>query len=322
MPLIVGIDEAGYGPVLGPFVCAATLWRVAPTCVDADAWALMDDAVVRPGGGRREGRLPVGDSKKVFNRDDGLHTLERSVLAFAAATGLQAGTVAQLLASVGFDTHASAGACPWYRDLTRPLPTDPARCAFEGAAARLRQTMERAQYKLVGVRAIIVTEDRFNARVHVTRNKSAVVLESVLTHIDHAGRLAEREPLVIRADRLGGRTNYRDVLMAAFPHRPLTVLSSADHESAYRLDGGLAPWEIAFLVQAEQRHLPVALASMFAKYIRELLMDAFNVYWARALPGVRPTAGYYTDAQRFLGEIQPVIAAGQVPPTELFVRER
>lgn len=322
MPLIVGIDEAGYGPVLGPFVCVATLWQAPPACVDADLWARLEDAVVRPGGGRREGRLPVGDSKKVFDRQDGLHTLERTVLAFAAAAGLKAGTVAELLASVGFDTERIPSACPWYRDLSRRLPTDPARCAYEGAAVRLHQSMERAELALMGVRAIVVPEDRFNARVQVTRNKSAVVIEAVLTHIDDAGRRAAGQPLVVRADRLGGRSNYRDVLMDAFPQRPLTVLAAGAHESAYRLDGPPAPWEIKFLAQAEERHLPVALASMFAKYIRELLMDAFNAWWTSVVPGLRPTAGYYTDAQRFLADIRPAVTPGRTPALETFVRAR
>lgn len=322
MPLLVGIDEAGYGPVLGPFVCVATLWQLPPAHVDADLWELLRDAVARPGDGKREGRLPVGDSKKVFDRQGGLHTLERTALAFAAAAGLDTGTVADLLAAVGFDARQAGGCCPWYRDLSRRLPTDPARGAYEGAAARLLRTMQQAQLSLVDVRAIVVTEDRFNARVQATRNKSAVVVEAVLTHIDHAGRRAADQTLVVRADRLGGRSNYRDVLMDAFPGRPLTVLAMGANESAYRLDGPPAPWDIRFLVRAEQRHLPVALASMFAKYIRELLMDAFNAWWTNLVADLRPTAGYYTDAQRFLADIGPAVAAGRAPAPETFVRVR
>ncbi len=68
-------------------------------------------------------------------------------------------------------------------------------------------------------------------------------------------------------------------------------------------------------------HLPVALASMLAKYVRELCMGQFNRYWGHLVPGLQPTAGYYVDAQRFLGEIRPHLTAAQ-PPLEAFVRER
>ena len=49
--------------------------------------------------------------------------------------------------------------------------------------------------------------------------------------------------------------------------------------------------------------MPAALASMTAKYLRELTMMAFNEFWQRHIPGLRSTAGYPTDAHRFLGQI-------------------
>ena len=55
----------------------------------------------------------------------------------------------------------------------------------------------------------------------------------------------------------------------------------------------------------ESRHLLVALASLISKYVRELLMESFNAYWSREVPGLRPTAGYYQDGLRFLKDIQP-----------------
>jgi hypothetical protein len=45
--------------------------------------------------------------------------------------------------------------------------------------------------------------------------------------------------------------------------------------------------------------LPTALASMTAKYLRELSMRAFNEFWCLRVPGLRPTAGYPGDAPRF-----------------------
>ena len=52
--------------------------------------------------------------------------------------------------------------------------------------------------------------------------------------------------------------------------------------------------------------MPTALASMTAKYVRELAMIAFNAFWINHLPNLRPTAGYPLDAKRFRKAIAPV----------------
>jgi hypothetical protein len=49
--------------------------------------------------------------------------------------------------------------------------------------------------------------------------------------------------------------------------------------------------------------LPAALASMTAKYVRELSMRAFNEYWCARVKNLRPTAGYPADAKRFRVDI-------------------
>jgi ribonuclease HII len=55
---------------------------------------------------------------------------------------------------------------------------------------------------------------------------------------------------------------------------------------------------IEFTVGGEAR-IPVALASMTAKYLRELCMRAFNAFWGERAAGLEPTAGYPVDAHRW-----------------------
>ncbi len=65
MPWVVGIDEAGYGPNLGPLVQAA----VALYLPDGDhaGWETLKP-VVRRCGEKADGRLLIDDSKKVYTR--------------------------------------------------------------------------------------------------------------------------------------------------------------------------------------------------------------------------------------------------------------
>ena len=64
---------------------------------------------------------------------------------------------------------------------------------------------------------------------------------------------------------------------------------------------------ISFMRESESRHLPVALASMAAKYVRELAMDRLNAFFADHIDDLKPTAGYVQDGRRFLADVEPVI---------------
>jgi dipeptidyl aminopeptidase/acylaminoacyl peptidase len=319
VPLVLGVDEAGYGPLLGPLVVGATLWRAPAALADADFWVHLAPGVCRTAA-RGEARVPVGDSKQVFDRKRGISTLERTVLAFARAAGLRWETLGDLLVALGYQGYA-ASTCPWYRSLGQRLPADPARSAFEGAAGRLTATMHAASLVCCGLRAEILAEDVYNRRVTQTRNKAAVLLEAVLRLLDWAGRQCGDQNLHVRVDRLGGRMNYRTWLMQAFPARHVHVLAETEACSRYRLASQTSDWFVEFTVDGDQRHLPIALASMLAKYVRELLMERFNAYWRALAPELQPTAGYYTDAQRFLADIEPLVARGGIP-TASFVRVR
>jgi len=319
VPLVVGIDEAGYGPTLGPLVVAMTLWDVSPPLVKTDFWQLLGDNVSRSARDAH-GRLVVSDSKTVYSRKKGLSSLERPVLAFASAAGLDCATLETLLEEIGVQLP-EGDELPWYRDLSNPLPTDRARSKHAGIADRLKRDMTETGLVCRGLRAEVVTESSFNQRVAATRNKAAVLIEHVLRLIQHAGERARGQDLVVRVDRLGGRSNYRQLLATAFPGRQMHVVEASDSRSRYRLKSTDNEWFIEFAVAADDQHLPVALASMLAKYLRELLMLGFNAFWKERLPTLRPTAGYYTDARRFLADIEPAIADAGIP-RERFVRSR
>jgi hypothetical protein len=183
------------------------------------------------------------------------------------------------------------------------------------------ETMQEANVRCIHLQAAAVPEDQFNQRVARTHNKSELVVEQVLRHIAWGGSLARNSDLHVFVDRLGGRSDYRGILSLAFPERHLHVISVSEERSAYRLASAENDWFIEFCVEADQRHMPVALASMVAKYVREALMLQFNAFWRQWMPELRPTAGYYVDAQRFLRDVQPILPKAGVP-TELFVRSR
>ena len=75
MPWVIGIDEAGYGPNLGPLVQAAVALKLPAG--DPAGWDALKGAVRRCVE-KADGRLLIDDSKKVYTRG-GLEALERGV---------------------------------------------------------------------------------------------------------------------------------------------------------------------------------------------------------------------------------------------------
>ena len=63
MPLLIGMDEAGHGPNLGPFVVAATVWEVPAPAKDFDFWTAFESVLTRAPSSC-DPRLHVADSKQ------------------------------------------------------------------------------------------------------------------------------------------------------------------------------------------------------------------------------------------------------------------
>jgi ribonuclease HII len=321
MVLRVGIDEAGYGPVLGPLVVAATVWQVPPALAEESLWKALASAV-RRSPNNKDRRLAVWDSKALFDQKTGVGPLERPVLSFARAADMPRESLAALLAALTGDAIPFASPLPWYRDLSASLPRDTVHGKHEAASSSLIAALARANVQCAGLLAQVISEDAYNERLARTGNKAAIVAEQVLRLIDRAVRLRGLCEAHIVVDRLGGRADYRPLLMQAFPERAAEVLEVSDTCSRYRLTAPESTWTLTFVVDADRQHLPVALASMTAKYVRELLMEQFNHWWRGRDPALRPTAGYHGDAQRFLDDITPVLLPGTGLAPERFIRAR
>ncbi len=95
--------------------------------------------------------------------------------------------------------------------------------------------------------------------------------------------------------------------MRVFDQCQFKINEESETLSSYTLFESDRTLEVEFRVEAEDKHLPVALASMLSKYVREIFMTLYNQYWATHLPSIEPTAGYYTDGNRFFAQIRPVI---------------
>ncbi|MGC3970314.1 MAG: hypothetical protein QM775_24175 [Pirellulales bacterium] len=99
MAYLIGTDEAGYGPNLGPLVISATLWRVPDDAVDTCLYELLKKSVTSlPRKSKQpDRRVWLADSKVVYSSTAGLAALERGVRAVLACCGIEGRTLHDLL---------------------------------------------------------------------------------------------------------------------------------------------------------------------------------------------------------------------------------
>src|SRR5216684_2922883 len=86
---IIGIDEAGYGPNLGPLVMTSVACRLADAAPGLDLWRRLGPTVRRCAD-KSDAPILVDDSKLVYGSTQGLLALEKNVLATLASWAAEA----------------------------------------------------------------------------------------------------------------------------------------------------------------------------------------------------------------------------------------
>lgn len=309
--VLAGIDEAGYGPLLGPLTVGMAVLRIggwSPGEAAPDLWRLLSGAVSREARDKR-GRIPVADSKRLKLPNDSasrhpLTHLERGVLAFLHQRGAEPATDAELFDVLGSGRPAQA----WYAGEPLALPVAGPRDRVGLDANLLRGAMASAGVEVLALRCAVIDEGSFNQVVRQTGTKGEATLGAIGRHLrwlrDDLMVQEIDDPVRVVCDRLGGRTTYGDLLARELPGMEVRISQETPRVSRYELG---ERWAAHFQPEAESAHLAVALASMTAKLVRELSMARFNRYWAARMPELKPTAGYRADAARWLNDAASVV---------------
>ncbi len=315
--LYAGLDEAGYGPMLGPLCVGRAAFSVegwSPVGEDGeprrvpDLWEVLSSVTAKA---RKEakGRIVVADSKKLklpssSVRHHPLVHLERGVLAMLGTVGEIPKTDLELFEMLGAGVEDRA----WFGGEPIELPVGSDRDLLRIDSNGLRSAMEKVVgggVGLVDLKVHTMGVGEFNETVRTHGTKAATTAQLLFEHLREIKGISGVDHTRIVIDRQSGRTHYMNLLSRVWDD--LQVLEESDRASRYAHGNALG---VLLVSKADDGYFPVSLASMAAKYVRELMMGRFNRYWGGRMTGLKPTAGYVQDARRWLVDAEDVLGDG------------
>ncbi len=331
MGYLIGTDEAGYGPNLGPLVISATVWHAPrinslPDLARLDLYEQFGDQVTADAPAATGHAVWIGDSKRLYKPGSGLRQLERGVLASLVAMrndakGEPLARWSDLWQRLDPQVNEDMSRSPWYERFDEKLPVDATELDIAQDATALRAACQQADIHLWAMRSAVVFPQRFNNLLEEHESKGQLLSRTTLdlvTQLIHG--LPLTEPIVVSCDKHGGRNRYGRLIQAQFPDTLVEVHGESRALSLYRIGQAERRIEMRFQAKGES-FLPSALASMVSKYLRELAMRAFNDFWCRRVPDLKPTAGYPVDARRFHTQIRPTQQRLQIGDADLWRRK-
>lgn len=293
---VIGTDEAGYGPNYGPLVVSATIWQG-----ELDSFEKLSENLSSCG-------IRIGDSKNLYHGGGSIAPLEYGILIPLRA-------IAKKTSKNFFE---------FFRQTTSEKPIDP---TFVGGKSNKipltaeeekleslvdvwNKVCETQSIQLVAMKSKTVFPTEFNERLKSCSSKGSLLSDVTLRLVLDRLKALRKEcndvqQVSVLCDKHGGRNHYLDLLTEHFPGEFVQVVQESRAESVYRLSTETESLEFRFIAKGESR-LPIALASMLSKYLRELAMIRFNEFWQAEVPDLKPTAGYPEDARRFKQDIAAV----------------
>jgi ribonuclease HII len=319
MAVLAGIDEAGYGPILGPLVVSATAFSIPDSLLKADLWQLLRKSIAAQKK-HLAGRLLITDSKKAYSRAAGIGHIQKTTLAVLRCLGAEPSDLNGLLTFLCPDCLERLRTYPWYCDV-EPVPLAADHTDIRIASEVFASDMKQRGISLLTIQSHCLDVGHYNKLITTVKNKASVLFSTTAALIKSVWDNSNDGNIQIIVDRQGGRSRYRRNLQRMFSYLQLAVINESKDKSSYELKAANRRMRIHFVTKADQRYMPVCLASMVSKYVRELLVARINRYFLSRHAELCPTAGYFKDGRRFIADIKTLIPHIEYDPN-LLVRCR
>jgi ribonuclease HII len=271
---VVGVDENGLGPRLGPLIATTV-------ALEVDTYLQSEYGYLGKSLGLYDSKATSGFGKMAASEAITLAILER-------IHGRQPRNADELIALIALQPDAlSAGTCPpqsrpqcWSLPVELPV--------FGGDIDRGRLALDRLKSARIYPRHLqsaVVCAARVNSEVR--RLGSKLVLDlSLFEQLLIEARARLSNDFEAWCGKVGGIDCYPKYFRHLIGY---TVEAEARARSSYKIAG---MGRVTFEVDADANHLPVSLASMVGKYLREVQMERQNRFYLQLDPSLKRVSGY------------------------------
>jgi ribonuclease HII len=273
--LIIGIDENGLGPVLGPLLVTAVAFE-APS-YDANEFRKAS-----------EEELFADDSKKVFSATK-LGFAETAVWAWLQKFNIAVGTFHDLVSQIVLPMPVKRPCDPLFsfcEPSSTPLPCFATKKNLDWSSKDSIALAQRG-IRPVAVRSFALCPGAFNLATggECGENKFALDFMLMLRLIEAVS--SGRSDVLTLCGKVGSTRKYGPWFQRFFRGGLWTAEEETPEISTY-LTSSMG--RMSFIRDGDASHMPISVASMVGKYLRELYMRDINA--SLKGQGIRPASGY------------------------------
>ncbi|MDI6787285.1 MAG: hypothetical protein QME51_02810, partial [Planctomycetota bacterium] len=213
---LVGIDEAGYGPQLGPLVVTAVVFEIPdallvsnnPPCL----WKKLSNIITVKKVGNH--LLAVCDSKALYQPRVGIKEIEKTALTFMRLLNPEY-------------SH--------YDGLTLPVSAEPSE--ITQLVQSLKEELAHHSLRFCDAKVRVVSPVEFNHGIQRHLNKADFLWEVSSELIRHClEKYNSNNLLIIKAGKHGGRNYYASHLGKTFPDKTIIPIRQSFDISSYTIN--------------------------------------------------------------------------------------
>src|SRR2546430_3021216 len=162
MVFVLGTDEAGYGPNLGPLCIAASAWQLPDDAPSDGLYDRLAQIVCNQAKDRGE-KLAIADSKCLYKSGDTLELLEHGVLVALACLDRLPRRWRDIWRALDSQSLPQIDGVPWHDGFNEELPLHVQIDELRAAALRFITSSAAAGARIIELQSAVLFPNAFNS---------------------------------------------------------------------------------------------------------------------------------------------------------------